>query len=312
MPLHPDAERLIVVMREAGRPPFELLSVEEARSFFSASRAALQPDPQTVAEVRALTAPGPHGDIPLRLYRGAGTKGRDNRPALVYFHGGGWVIGDLESHDGVCRHLANSSRSVVVSVDYRLAPEHRFPAAVDDSAAATRWVIEQANKLGIDANRVAVGGDSAGGNLAAVMALMARDGTLPPIPAQVLIYPGTDMTMTTPSSRYITEGLPLTSAGMRWFVQHYMGNSQAASDWRASPLRAPSLAGTARAFVITASYDPLCDEGRLYAQRLEQDGVLTTHVHFADQLHGFVTMGRIIRASETALEMIAAWLRAGV
>src|SRR5580698_7666980 len=179
-------------------------------------------------------------------------------------------------HDVVCRHFANAARCAVVSVDYRMAPEDKFPAPVDDCAAATRFVVEQAEMLGVDPTRVAVGGDSAGGNLAAVMALMARDGTLPPLVYQLLIYPATDLGGTFGSYQRITEGVPLTARTMRWFIDHYVRDQADIADWRVSPLRAASLAGTARALVLTASYDPLCDEGIEYAQRLDREGVRVT------------------------------------
>jgi acetyl esterase/lipase len=216
---------------------------------------------------------------------------------------------DLESHDGICRRFANAAHCRVISVDYRMAPEHKFPAAVDDCAAATRWVIEHAAELGVDPAKAAVGGDSAGGNLAAVMALMARDGTLPPIVFQLLIYPATDMMMTTVSSQSIGPGVPLTSATMKWFIDHYIHGSDDARDWRASPMRAADLSGTAQALVLTCAHDPLCDEGIAYARRLEREGVRTVHIHFSDQIHGFMSMGRIIRAADQSIDMMAGALR---
>jgi acetyl esterase len=197
----------------------------------------------------------------------------------------------------------------VISVDYRLAPEHKFPAAVEDCATATRWVIERASSLGVDPTKVAVGGDSAGGNLAAVMALMARDGTLPPLAFQLLIYPATDMRMTTVSAQTVAAGMPLTSATMKWFIDHYMRDAADPRDWRASPLRAADLSGVAQALVLTCAYDPLCDEGIAYARRLEREGVRTVHLHFSDQTHGFMSMGRIIRAADLAIDMMAESLR---
>ena len=309
MPLDPDAQLVIDMIRMAGRPPFETLTPGEARQAYSNSRKVLQPPAEDVAEVRDLAAPGPVGDIPLRLYRGNGTGPADTLPVLIYYHGGGWLLGDLESHDGVCRRFANLARCRVVSVDYRMAPEHKFPASVDDCAAATRWVVAQADALGIDPGRVAVGGDSAGGNLAAVVALMARDGTLPPVAYQLLIYPATDMMMTTVSSQTVTEGVPLTSNTMRWFIDHYMRGRDDERDWRASPLRAADLSGTAQALVLTCAYDPLCDEGIAYARRLEREGVRVTHLHFSDQTHGFMSMGRIVRAADVAIDMMGAALK---
>lgn len=307
--LDPDAQTLISIWRASGRPPFEALTPAEARVAFMAGRNVTQPEPQDVAEVRDLSCPGPRGDVKLRAYRPLGTAAHEVLPALVYFHGGGWVVGDLESHDVACRHYANGARCRVVSVDYRMGPEHKFPAAIDDSAAATRFVIAQAAEFRIDPARVAVGGDSAGGNLAAVIALMARNGELPPLAFQLLVYPATDMAMTHESYRRVTEGLMLTSKTMAWFIDHYLADPKDRADWRASPLRAADLSGTAPALVLTCSYDPLCDEGIAYARRLEREGVRVTHLHFSDEPHGFVGQGKIIRAGNLALDMMSAALR---
>ena len=306
--LDPDVLLVLDMIRLAGRPPFEQLTPAEAREAYMKSRAVLQPEPEPVETVRDLACPGPHGEIPLRLYRPAGA-GAGALPGLVYFHGGGWLLGGLESHDVVCRRFANAARCVVVSVDYRMAPEHKFPAAVDDSAAATRFVATHAGDLGIDPARIAVGGDSAGGNLAAVMALMARDGDLPPLAYQLLIYPATDMAMTTISSQTVGPGVPLTSATMKWFIDHYMRDAADPIDWRASPIRAASLAGTAPALVLTAGVDPLRDEGIAYAIRLEREGVRVMAIHLSDQIHGFLSMGKVIRASDTAIDVMASVLR---
>ncbi len=307
MSLDPDTLVVLDMMRAANRPAFETLTPDQARAAYAASRTALQPEPDDVAEARDLAAPGPHGDIPLRAYRPIGAADGEMLPALVWYHGGGWLLGGLESHDVVCRRLANLARCAVVSVDYRMAPEHKFPAAVDDSAAATRWMIEQAARLRIDPARIAVGGDSAGGNLGAVMALMARDGDLPPLRFQLLVYPATDMMMVTVSSQTVREGVPLTSATMKWFIDHYVSGAERL-DWRASPLRAASLAGTAPALIVTASADPLRDEGIAYAERLEREGVRVKLLHFSDQVHGFLSMGKIIRASDMLMRMMAAVL----
>jgi acetyl esterase len=309
MHLDPDTLVVLDMIRAANRPPFETLTPDEARAAYTASRELLQPPPDEVAEARAMIAPGPLGDIPLRAYRPMGAPAAEVLPVLIYYHGGGWLLGGLDSHDVVCRRFANLVRCAVVSVDYRMAPEHKFPAAVQDSAAATRWVIENAERLRIDPRRVAVGGDSAGGNLAAVMALMARDGDLPALAFQLLIYPATDMRMVTVSSQTVREGVPLTTSTMKWFIDHYMRDTADALDWRASPLRAASLAGTAPALVLTASADPLRDEGIAYAERLEREGVRVKLLHFSDQIHGFLSMGKIVRASEVSLQMMAAVLR---
>lgn len=309
MILDPDAQQVLDMIKAAGRPPFNTLTPDEARVFFAGGRTILQPDFQDVAEVRNLEAPGPNGPVKLRLYRAQGTQAGAVLPVLVYYHGGGWVLGDLDSHDQVCRALANAAGCCVVAVDYRLAPELKFPGAISDSAAATRWILANAAELAIDPARAAVGGDSAGGNIAAVMALMARDGYLPKVGFQLLIYPVTDMAMGHESYQRITEGYPLVASTMRWFIDHYLAGPADVADWRASPLRAASLAGTAPALVLTCAHDPLCDEGVDYARRLDRDAVPVTHLHFNDQMHGFLTMGRIIRASATAIDMMAASLR---
>jgi acetyl esterase len=292
--LHPDAEQVCRMIVEANRPPLETLTPPAARAAYLATRRALQPDPEPVAEVAALQAAGPAGAIPLRLYRGQGAEAAVAQPALVFFHGGGWVIGDLESHDQVCRALANAARCLVVAVDYRLAPEHKFPAAVDDAVAATRWVSDNAARLGIDRRRVAVGGDSAGGNLAAVVALDARERAGPPILFQLLIYPATDLALGHPSHTRHAEQLPLRRTTMRWFVDHYLRDAGDVRDWRASPLRAQRFENLPPGLVATAGFDPLCDEGHAYARALQASGVPVTVQRFEGQIHGFLNMGRIV------------------
>jgi acetyl esterase len=307
--LDPQAQQVCDLIVASGRPPFETLSPPEARKAYAASRPVLQPDPPAVAEVRSLAATGPAGTIPLRLYRGQGLPQTGAQPALIYFHGGGWVIGDLESHDQVCRALANAVPCIVVAVDYRLAPEHKFPAAADDAIAATRWIADKAASLGIDPKRLAVAGDSAGGNLAAVVALDARDRGGPRIVHQVLVYPGTDMRMGWPSLERHAEQLPLTRASMRWFIAHYLRSASDATDWRASPLLAPSLKGLPPALVVTAGFDVLGDEGEAYAKALSAAGVAARHERFEGQIHGFLNMGRIVEDSGRLIAMAAAALR---
>jgi acetyl esterase len=301
--LHPDAARVCELIVAANRPAYETLSPADAREAYLASRRALQPDPDPVAAVADLQAQGPAGPIPLRLYRGVGAEDGRPQPALVYFHGGGWVIGDLESHDQVCRAIANAARAIVVAVDYRLAPEHKFPAAVDDAIAATRWIAGNAQSLGIDAGRLAVGGDSAGGNLAAVVSLDARDRGGPPLAFQLLVYPGTDMGMDRPSHARFAEQLPLRQSTMRWFIDHYLRSPADVADWRASPLRAPSFRGLPAALVVTAGFDPLSDEGEAYARALSDAGVPVVHQRFGGQIHGFLNMGRIIADSHRLVSL---------
>jgi acetyl esterase len=307
MPLDPDAEILLEMIRAANRPAFETVGAAEARQLFNAGRKVLGPEPMPVAETRDLAIPGPGGPIPARLHRPAAT---GTLPVLVFFHGGGWVVGDIESHDTGCRHLANRAECAVISVDYRLAPEHKFPAAVEDCFAATAWVAGNAAALGVDAGRLAVGGDSAGGNLAAVVSLLARDHGAPRIGYQVLIYPATDAAMRHDSIARFAEGYVLTRATMRWFYEQYLRTPDDAADWQASPLAAADLSGLPPAFVLTAGYDPLCDEGDAYAARLAAAGVAVMHRRFPGQVHGFLLNGKIIRAAETALDETAAALRA--
>lgn len=306
MPLDPDAQTLLDMVRVANRPAFETVGAVEARRLYAAGRPVLAPEPMPVAEARDLTMPGPGGALPLRLYRPIAGK---MLPALVYFHGGGWVVGSIETHDTVCRHLAVRAECAVVSVEYRMGPEHKFPAAVEDCVAATEWVAENGAELGLDARRLAVGGDSAGGNLAAVVSLMARDRGRPRLSYQALIYPATDAGMSHPSVARYAEGYVLTRSTMRWFYDQYLRSPDDAADWRVSPLAAADLSGLPSAYVLTAGYDPLCDESDEYAGRLAAAGVAVEHRRFPGQIHGFVTNGKIIRAAEPALDEAAAALK---
>jgi acetyl esterase len=306
--LHPQARALLALIEERGVPPIHALPPAEARRVYRERRFFTQPAPPEVAEVRELQARGPHGDIPLRLFRPAGTAAGERLPVLVYFHGGGWVIGDPDTHDTLCRELANGSRCAVVSVDYRLAPEHRFPAAADDALAATRWVQREAAALGLDGSRLAVGGDSAGGNLAAVVTIAARDAGDPPIAFQLLIYPSTDTTRELPSHRTNGQGYLLTSDTIGYFQGHYLADPAQERDWRASPLRHPDLSRLPAAFVLTAGYDPLRDEGLAYAQRLSEAGVRCTEICFERQIHGFVLMGKVIDEANAAVAMCSSAL----
>ena len=308
--LDPDAAAVYQAFQEAGRPAYETLTAPEAREYYLAARLVVNPDPPEQESVRELSIPAPHGAIPARLYTPKKLRKTDGlAPCLVYFHGGGWVIGNLETHDVACRQLAQEGELIVISVDYRLAPEHKFPAAIDDAITATKWVAANAHELGIDAARLMVGGDSAGGNLAAVVSLAARDGG-PAIAGQVLIYPATDFAMKHPSHSEPETSILLTHSVIRWFRDHYLNGAADIHDWRASPARAATLIGLPPAYVLTAGADPLRDEGDEYARRLKEAGASVTYKHFPGQFHGFFTMGKLLDQANVAAAEIGAWLKA--
>ncbi len=305
--VHPQVAALLERAAKSPLPPYYEVPAAVARRLYRDVRGALTPDPPAVESVQLMMAPGP---VPVRAYRPKGA-GRDEiLPALVYFHGGGWVIGDLDTHDVVCRTLCNAARCAVFSVEYRKAPEARFPAAVDDCFCALRFVVENGKDLRIETSKVAVGGDSAGGNLATVTALLARDAGGPAISFQLLIYPGTDQRMGHPSIERNGEGYLLTRKGMLYFRGLYLPNEKDWLDWRASPLLAKSLAGLPPAYVLTAGFDPLLDEGREYADRLQREGVPTEFRNYPDMVHGFITMGRALDTANAALADCARALRA--
>ena len=308
--LDPDAAAVYKAFQEAGRPAYETLTAPEARDYYMQARLVSNPEPPELNSAEPLAIPAPHGTIPARIYTPKTLGGKDGlAPCLVFFHGGGWVIGNLETHDVVCRKLAHEGELIVISVDYRLAPEHKFPAAVDDAIMATKWIAANARQYGIDASRLMVGGDSAGGNLAAVVALDARDGNGPAIAGQLLIYPATEFSRKHASHHEPDTSILLTHSGIDWFVNHYMGDADI-SDWRASPARATTLAALPPAYVLTAGADPLRDEGDEYAARLKEAGVPVTYKHFPGQFHGFFTMGRLLNQANVAVTDIAAWLKA--
>jgi acetyl esterase len=309
--LDPDAAFVYKAFQEAGRPAYETLSPAEARLFYLQARLVTNPEPPELKSVEPLTIPSPHGSIPARFYTPKTLRQSEGlAPCLVFFHGGGWVLGDLDTHDVACRKLADEGQLKVISVDYRLAPEHKFPSAVDDAIASTTWIAAHAKELGIDATRLLVGGDSAGGNLAAVVAISARDEGGPAIAGQVLIYPATDFVMTHPSHREPETSILLTHTVIPWFRDHYLNGPADAHDWRASPARASRLTGLPPAYVLTAGGDPLRDEGDEYARRLEEAGVSVKHRTFPGQFHGFFTMGKLLRQANVAATEIGAWLRA--
>jgi acetyl esterase len=307
--LHPQAQALLKLIEERGVPPTHTLTPADARAMYRDRRFYLQPAPPQMAQVQDLTMPGPAGPIALRVYRPLGSSPDALLPVLVYYHGGGWVIGDLDTHDTLCRELSTGAGCAVVAVDYRLAPEHRFPAAADDSVAALHWVHENAGSLKVDRHRIAVGGDSAGGNLAAVVALAARDAAGPALAFQLLLYPATDQRRTAPSHETNGQGYLLTRDSIAYYHDHYIVDPRDDLDWRCSPLLHPNLKGLPPAFVLTAGYDPLRDEGLQYAQALSLAGNTASLVCFERQIHGFVPMGKVLDEARTAVQLCTGQLR---
>ena len=304
MPLHPQAKPFLDELNAAGGIDVWSLPPEAMRANFGTLLA--QREVETVEKIENRTIPGPAGEIAVRIYTPAGD---GPLPVLVYFHGGGFVICDLDSHDSICRALANGAGSVVISVDYRLAPESPFPAAPEDCYAATCWAAEQPASAGFDASRLAVGGDSAGGNLSAVVALMARDRSGPRIAHQLLIYPVTDCAFDTASYEENAEGYLLSREMMRWFWKHYLENPDDAANPVASPLRAENLEGLPAATVITAEFDPLRDEGEAFAVKLRAAGVPVEQTRYDGMFHGFFGMTDILDSAKEAVAYAGAALR---
>jgi acetyl esterase len=298
-PLHPGVKQY--VDRILAAPPVWEMTLEEARQATDAETFEVWGELDEVAFVEDREADG----VRVRVYR---PDGAEPLPAIVYLHGGGWVVGSIESHDPLCRALAARTPAVVVSVDYRLAPEHPFPAAVDDAWTATRWVAEHASELGADPAAVVVAGDSAGGNLAAVVAIRAR-GRRPALALQVLIYPVTDQDLDSPGYERFGVALNLTRAKMEWYWRQYAADAEA-THTDASPLRAPALSGVAPALVQTAEHDPLCYEAAEYARRLQDAGVPVTLTCYDGQIHGFVRLRTLCGpAADEAIAEIAQAVR---
>jgi acetyl esterase len=283
------SQLLIRLLAASGYPQVVVDSVDLSRRLFTRDPGPLGPPWRRLAKVADARMYGPNGALPVRIYQPS-PNARSDSPALVYFHGGGWVIGSVETHDRLCRFLAHEVPCTVVSVDYRLAPEHRFPAAVDDAQFAYRWVLEQSRSLGIRPDRVAVAGDSAGGNLAAVVCRQAATSGEPQPCFQLLIYPATDLAFRSRSHEVYAEGFFLTHSAMRWFRDHYLPGEAAIDDPRASPLRAATVRGLAPAFIMTAGFDPLRDEGRAYAEKLVAEGVPVRYRCYEPLIHGFASM----------------------
>ncbi|HKV53975.1 MAG TPA: alpha/beta hydrolase [Candidatus Binataceae bacterium] len=309
MPLDPQMKSLLDAMAAANIPAFHTLSPQEARRIMGARRQAGKPEPIAKVEDRAIRRVG--GEIPVRIYTPAA---KGPLGALIYFHGGGWVLGDIEMTDQPCRMLANRAGCVVVSVDYRLAPEHKFPAGPDDCYTATRWVSENAGALGVDSARLAVGGTSAGATLAAVVALMARDRGGPRIAHQLLVYPATTTELTTGSHREFAADkyYVLSRSDMEWFWGHYLAGDADRTNHYACPAYAKTLRGLPPAFVITAEYDPLRDEGEAYAARLREEGVAAELKRYAGVTHGFFGMPDQLDISKAAIAEASTKLRAAI
>jgi acetyl esterase len=298
-----DAARIVAVLSASGLPPIESQTPAQIRAAY---RNFPHPQGRDMAEIRAIDIPGPLGPIPARLYR---PSVETARPLLVWYHGGGMVIGDLESADWVCRELAHLADTAVLSIDYRLGPEHKFPAAVEDAHAGAQFAIAHAADFGADPGCVVVGGDSAGGTCAAVACILARErgGAMPR--AQLLVYPGTDRDLTRPSVTEFANGPVLTKAAMLWFRGHYHSDLAELQDYRANPALAPHHRGLPPAFVLTAEIDPIRDAGENYGNLLAHAGVMTTMKRYNGVFHGFFTMGPIMRKTTEAVADAAAWLR---
>ncbi|MEB2343934.1 MAG: alpha/beta hydrolase [Deltaproteobacteria bacterium] len=305
-----EVQVLLRLLAVAGGRPLDEMTPAEGRESIRSTTRALASEKLEVAQIEPMSVKGPAGEIGARLYRP--DRGREPRPLVVYYHGGGWVVGDLDTHDDPCRFLAVYAGVNVLAVDYRLAPEHRFPAAVDDAVAAFRFAAEQAGDLGSAGQPIAVAGDSAGGNLSAVVAQRTvRDGG--PAPAfQLLIYPVTDLSKKHESYRLFSEGFFLTEKTMDWYRDHYLPDPSAARDPAVSPLLAADLSGLPPAHVVTAGFDPLRDEGEAYARRLEAAGVKVSHRRYAGLVHGFANVTSLGKSAPRAMEEVATALREGL
>jgi acetyl esterase len=307
MALDPQVQNVLGLVEKAGYPEFWQLTPDGARELFEKTAPVLDAAFEEVARFEQLRIPGPAGELRINLYAPQ-AKGAGALPLLVSFHGGGFVIGSLESYDKLCRVLANRAGCLVASVDYRLAPEHKFPAAPDDCIAALRWLAAHADEIGADPARIAVGGDSAGGNLAAVTALQARDGG-PKLAFQLLVYPCTGPRQDEPSHFAFAEKLLLTRKNVLWFYEQYVAKDADRSDWRLAPLLAAKLEGLPPALVIVAGHDPLRDEGVAYAERLKAADVPVEFTNYEGMVHGFFSLSGAIDAGKRAIEQSAAALR---
>lgn len=305
MTLDPQAKKMLIGMKEAGAKAFADMTVAQAR-LACWNFVGPQGAPEPVAAVDYRFIPGPTADLPIRIYY---PDGDGPFPALVYFHGGGWVVFNIGILDATSRSLANRTGCAIIAVNYQKAPEHRFPVPVDDAVAATSWVAENADDLHLDGTRLGVMGDSAGGNLAAVVAISLRDNGGPTLACQVLLYPPTDADTDKASYLKNAEGYALERRDMQWFYEQYVGNPDDMGDPRVSPLRTESLAGLPPTLITTNEYDPLRDDGRLYAERLKVDGTPTTYRDYLGLIHGILNMQGVVDASAAMHDDIGTWVR---
>jgi acetyl esterase len=308
MPLDPQAEFVLGLVKQSGLPEFWQLTPAQAREQYLLRVSKLAPREQIFRTTDRSIA-GPGSELPIRIYQPREAKAGEGLPVLVWFHGGGFVIGNLDTHDSACRMLANQADCLVVAVDYRLAPEFKFPAAVDDSMAALRWVALHARELGGDPERIAVGGDSAGGNLAAVCALLARNEGHPRLAFQLLVYPCTAPEPETPSHRKFAEGYVLTRNAITWFYKQYVRSPKEFHDFRFAPLVADDLSNLPPALLMVAGFDPLRDEGVDYAKRMIEAGNRVTLVNYEGMIHGFYLMGAAVDAAKRAIAQSAQALK---
>jgi acetyl esterase len=306
MTFDPDCAALVTRLHELNLPRYETMTPLQAREAMAAARASAAIEPPAIAESRDIIAETSEGSLRARLYRPGNDE--EPRPTLVFFHGGGWVLGDLDSHDILCRRLSIAGKSNVIAFNYRLAPESKFPAAANDAIAAVEWVFKNALALRLDPRRIGVGGDSAGANLAATAAHQRRDTGAQDIAFQLLIYPAVDMAFSFPSHRLDEPGLPVLGSTMLWFRNFYLNSVDEQKDWRASPLLAKSFLNLPPSYILTAGFDPLADEGAAYVTKLSNAGVPVFHRHFPGQIHGFLTIGPQFPTTEGALFDIGNWI----
>jgi len=304
--LDPQAKALLKQVEQSGAPLYHELDPIEARKLYELASQKLRGDPPLPFKVEEISIPGTDATLAATLYR---PNNQQHLPALLFFHGGGFTLGSRKTHDTVCRRLCVDAECLVISVDYRLAPEARFPAAVDDAWAALNWLASNCAQLGIDDTRIAVGGDSAGGNLAAVISLMARDAGGPAIVHQMLVYPCTEMTCSFPSHNTFGNGYRLTNEFIAWFLDHYFGPAADRQQWQASPINAKDFSNLPPAFVLSAGFDPLQDENRAYAQKLREAGVPVQFSHYEGMIHGFITMPGVMDKAIAAAQECARHLR---